>query len=101
MPTRIWEKEIRKQLDEDNKPSKSCNRYQVVAKSLNKLFGKVLFPSISYHCHENDFTNHNLELARLIMERYTETRVAFLMKKSNPQKCIRHIYKKLIHFKNQ
>lgn len=95
---RTCEKEIRQRLGDDNKPTRSCTTRQVVPKALKKFIGHDLFSSISNHAHENDFTNHNLELARLIMEKYTDTRISFLIKKANPQKCVRHIYRKLEHF---
>ena len=98
---RMCEKEIRQHLSDENRPTRSCTTQQIVPKVLKKFIGKDLFPSISYHSHDNDFTNHNLELARLILQKYSDTRISFLLKKTNPQKCIRHIYRKLIHFKNQ
>lgn len=91
---RLCEKEIRKCLNDDNKPTRSCTTRQIVPRVLKRFIGKDFFSFISYHSHENDFTNHNLELARLIMKKYTDTRISFLMKKSNPQKCMTsHIYK--------
>jgi DNA transposase THAP9 len=92
---------IRRNLDDNNRIKPTVKTAYIVTKALNHFKGKDIFPTIEQHVYDNDFVNHNMELGRLVMQKYTDTRISYLMKKTDPQKCIRHIYNKLIHFKNQ
>lgn len=72
----------------------------VVRKGLHSLLDKNLFPNIDVHDTDNT-VNHKIELAKAVMNKYADTRISYLARKINSEKCIRHIYTKLIHFKNQ
>lgn len=91
---------IRGGLTEENKLKKTCTTTFVVTKALHDMIGKSIFPNIPVHDTDR-FVSHNVELARSVLKRYADTRISFLSKKTNPQQCVRHIYTKLIHFKNQ
>lgn len=97
---RQCEKVIRCELDENKKLNKACNTKLVVNRALQFFIGEDLFPNIENHDSDN-FVNHEVELAKAVMEKYCNTRICYLTKKTDPAKCIRHIYSKLIHFKNQ
>ncbi|KAL4714498.1 hypothetical protein ACJJTC_017561, partial [Scirpophaga incertulas] len=85
---------------EHGKLKKEYTTKFIVVKTSNKLIGQPIFANIT--CHDPDFfVSHSFELAKAVMYRYCDTRLRFLMKKSDPKKYIRHIYSKLIHFKNQ
>lgn len=72
----------------------------IVMNASSKLIGQSVFPNITSH-DPDLFVCHSIELAKAVMEKYSDTRLRFLTKKPDPQKCVRHIYSKLIHFKNQ
>ena len=93
--------EIRKHLTDDKKVDRSCTTQTVTNKVLKHFLGNQFFPNIGGHYFDNDFIVHNIELAKAVIEKYSNTRIRYLSKKSDPKKCIRHIYTKLIHFKNQ
>ncbi|KAJ8714306.1 hypothetical protein PYW08_007926 [Mythimna loreyi] len=98
---RICEKEIRKNLNDKNQFHPKITAQFIVTKALKHFLGKELFPNIAYHTYDNGLVNHTLELANVVMEKYTNVRLSFLTKTVDPQKCVRHIYRKLVHFKNQ
>lgn len=88
-------------LTEDKRLNKSYTTQFIVIKAFKVLACQnAICPNIPNHAVDS-FTNHNTELARLVMEKYCNTKLCYLSKKPNPQKCIRHIFNKLIHFKNQ
>lgn len=98
---RLTELEIRKNLTDDKKVKRSCTTECITNKVLKNFVGKQLFPNIEEHYFDNEFAVHNIELAKVVIEKYANTRISYLSKKTDPKKCIRHIYTKLIHFKNQ
>jgi hypothetical protein len=95
------EKEIRKNLSNNRRLNSKVTSQFIVTNALKHFLGKELFAGIGDHAYDNGVVNHNLELANLIMEKYTNVRLSYISKKVDPQKCIRHVYNKLIHFKNQ
>lgn len=98
---RFCEFEIKTVLTPEKKVNPKYNTKRIVTQTLKKLIGKTLFSCIEEHYFDNEYVPHNIELAKVVMEKYTNTRITYLSKRSDPKKCIRHIYTKLIHFKNQ
>lgn len=90
---KIYHKDI-----SNGKPNK---RDILTNKTLASFIGENLFSEISFHQFYSENTNHLLDLAMSVMNKYISTRLAFLTKSSDVKPKFRRIYTKLIHFKNE
>lgn len=97
---RVCEKILRQGLDDSKKLSKMYTTDYIITRAFRNLAGKQLFPNIEMH-DTDVLMNHHIQLAKSVMKKYIDTRISYLVPKSDPKKCIRHVYSKLIHFKNQ
>lgn len=67
-------------------------------KVLQHYVGSQLFPNIESYYFYNDFVVHNIELAKTVIQKYTNIRISYLSKKTDPKKYIRHIIHKTNSF---
>lgn len=100
---RRCEKVIRSSMNETANSStvlyKDKLRFTLLA--LRSFVNEDLFPELRSHQFDHEDCNHVIDLTKSVMEKYIDIRLLYLSKKTNPQKAVRRIYTKLIHFKNQ